>query len=103
MPAILERALQSVGEAIGTLASVAGLVLLIGVVSHALAWVLTRRRTASWVWSYWNGLGAAVLLAGLAATGYAWMVLGLQTNAGSGLAGVGLLLLSAGLWMLIPV
>jgi hypothetical protein len=103
MPAMLERALQSVGEAIGTLAYLAGLVLLIGVVSHGLAWVLTRRRTASWVWSYWNGLGAAVLLAGLAVTGYAWMVLGLQTSAGSVVAGIGLLLLSAGLWMLIPV
>jgi hypothetical protein len=103
MPAMLERTLQSVGEAVGTLAYIAGLVLLIGVVSHALAWVLTRRRTARWVWNYWNGLGAAVFLAGLTATGYAWMVLGLQTNVGSVLAGVGLLLLSAGLWMLIPV
>jgi hypothetical protein len=34
---------------------------------------------------------------------YAWLALGLQSGAGSLLLGVGLLLASAGLWMLVPV
>ncbi|HLE45200.1 MAG TPA: hypothetical protein VJB36_14410 [Methylomirabilota bacterium] len=104
---MLERALQSVGQsvtaAVGTLASIAGLVVVVGVSAHALTWVLTRRRTARWVWSYWNTLGSALLLAGLVILGYGWLVFGLQTNPGSVLVGLGLLLLSAGLWMLIPV
>jgi hypothetical protein len=100
---LLDRALQSAGHAVATVAYLAGLVVLIGVAAHALAWVLTRRRTAAWVWGYWNGLGTLVLLAGVTALGYAWLVFGLGSNAGSALAGLGLLLLSAGLWMLIPV
>jgi hypothetical protein len=100
---VLERALTSVGEAVGALATVAGLILLIGVAAHVLAWVLTRQRTVRWVWSYWNGLGMLLLLVGLGAIGYAWAVVGLQSSAGGALAGLGLLLLSAGLWMLIPV
>jgi hypothetical protein len=100
---LLDGALQSAGEVVATLAYLAGLVVLIGVAAHAVAWLLTRRRTAAFVWGYWNGLGTVVLLAGLIALGYAWLVFGLGSNAGSALAGLGMLLLSAGLWMLIPV
>jgi hypothetical protein len=103
MPAWLSALLQAAGDLVATIAYLAGLVLLIGVSAHALAWLLTRRRTVAWVWSYWNSLGTVVLLAGLAALGYAWLVFGLASTAGSALAGLGLLLLSAGLWMLIPV
>jgi hypothetical protein len=103
VPGWLATLLQSAGDWLATVASLGGLVLLIGVSAHALAWVLTRRRTAAWVWSYWNGLGTLALLAGLIALGYAWLVFGLGSTAGSALAGLGMLLLSAGLWMLIPV
>src|SRR5262249_33857065 len=95
--------LESVSAAVGTLASIAGLVVLVGVAAPALAWVVTRGRTARWVWNYWNGLGSAILLGGLGTLGYAWIAFGLQSKVGSLLAGVGLLLLSAGVWMLIPV
>jgi hypothetical protein len=100
---MLQRVLDAVVSTIGTLAWILGLVLLVGVVAHGLAWLLVRRRAARWVWSYWNGVGTTLTLAGLAGIGYAWIVLGFQTPAGSALAGLGLLLLSAGLWMLIPV
>ena len=103
MRAWLSGVLQSAGDVVATVAYFAGLVLLIGVAAHGLAWVLTRRRTAAWVWGYWNSLGTVVLLAGLAALAYAWLGFGLASTAGSALAGLGLLLLSAGLWMLIPV
>jgi hypothetical protein len=103
VPGWLSALLQSAGDVLATVASLAGLVLLIGVSAHALAWLLTRRRAAAWVWSYWNGLGTVVLVAGLVALGYAWLVFGLGSTAGSALAGLGMLLLSAGLWMLIPV
>jgi hypothetical protein len=94
---------QSVAAAAGTVAYIAGLVVLVGVTAHALTWILTRRRTVRWVWSYWNALGSTMLVAGLAVLGYGWLAFGLQTSPGSVLVGVGLLLLSAGLWMLIPV
>ncbi len=104
---MLERALQSVGQsvaaAIGTLAYIAALVVLVGVSAHALTWLLTRRRTAHWVWSYWNALGSALLLGGLVLLAYGWFAFGLHAGPGSALVGLGLLLLSAGLWMLIPV
>jgi hypothetical protein len=103
VPAWLSGLLQWAGDGLATVASLAGLVLLIGVSAHALAWLLTRRRTADWVWTYWNGLGTVILLAGLLALGYGWLVFGLGSTAGSALAGLGMLLLSAGLWMLIPV
>jgi hypothetical protein len=103
VPGWLSAVLQWAGDGLATVASLAGLVLLIGVSAHALAWLLTRRRTAAWVWTYWNGLGTVVLLAGLIALGYAWLVFGLGSTAGSALAGLGMLLLSAGLWMLVPV
>ncbi len=103
LSAIVDRALQTLGDAAATLAYVVGLVVLVAVGSHALAWLLTRRRTAAWVWGYWNGVGAAILVVGLAAVAYAWLAVGLATPLGSAVAGVGLLLLSAGLWMLVPV
>jgi hypothetical protein len=56
-----------------------------------------------WVWGYWNVVGAALLIFGVTGIGYGWLGLGLDTTAGSALAGLGLLLASAGLWMLIPV
>jgi hypothetical protein len=95
--------LDAVAAAMSTVAYIVGLVLLIGVVSHGVGWLLMRRGTARFVWNYWNGLGTAVLVGGLASLAYAWIVLGLQTKAGSLLAGFGLILLSAGLWMLIPL
>jgi hypothetical protein len=95
--------LDSLAAALSTFAYIAGLVLLIGVVSHGAGWLLMRRGTAQFVWNYWNGLGTAVLVGGLGMLGYAWIVFGLQSKAGSLLAGFGLMLLSAGLWMLIPV
>jgi len=100
---MLQRVLESVGSAFGTLAWIAGLVIFVGVTAHGLAWIVMRRRTATWVWNYWNGLGTTLTFAGLAGIGYAWVALGFHTPAGSALAGLGLLLLSAGLWMLIPV
>ncbi|MBI3455664.1 MAG: hypothetical protein HY002_07740 [Candidatus Rokubacteria bacterium] len=100
---MLKRALETLGTVVGTLGYIAALVVLVGVVSHALTWLLTRKRAVEWVWNYWNVLGAALMLAGLAGIGYGWLVLGLETAAGSGLAGFGLLLASAGLWMIIPI
>jgi hypothetical protein len=102
-PAMLQRMLQSLSEAGSSLAYYAGLVLFIGVTAHAVTWALTRRRAVQWVWGYWNALGGLLFLAGLAAIGYGWLGLGLQTSAGSALAGAGLLLASAGLWMIIPI
>jgi hypothetical protein len=100
---MLQRVLQSLGEAGSALAYYAGLVLFIGVTAHAVTWALTRRRAVEWVWGYWNVLGSLLLLGGLAAIGYGWLALGLHTAAGSALAGAGLLLASAGLWMIIPI
>lgn len=94
---------QSLAAAVGTVAYIAGLVVLVGVSAHALTWVLTRRRTVQWVWTYWTALGSTLLVAGLGVLGYGWLTFGLQTSPGSLLAGLGLVLLSAGLWMLIPV
>ena len=80
----------------------AGLVVGIGALAHALGWLVTRRGTARWVWRFWNGVGAVLFVAGLALIGYGWLGLGLGTGLGSALVGVGLLLASAGLWMLVP-
>ena len=100
---MLEQALEIAGTALRALLLYGSAVLLLGVVAHALGWLLTRGRTARWVWGYWNVLGVGLLLLGVAGIGYGWFALGLQTNAGSAVAGLGLLLASAGLWMLIPV
>jgi hypothetical protein len=82
---------------------VAGLMVFIGAVAHALGFLLARRGTVRWVWRFWNVLGAALLAAGLGALGYGWLVLGLHTGAGSALVGLGILLASAGLWMIVPI
>jgi hypothetical protein len=100
---MLERAVEAVGAASRTLAYIAGLILLVAVISHGLTWLITRRRTAFLVWGYWNRFGAALLAAGILAIGYGWWALGLQTPVGSAVIALGLLLASAGLWMLIPI
>ena len=82
---------------------IAGLVLLIGAASHALAWILTRRGTVRWVWRAGNVLGAMFLGFGVVAITYAWAGLGLHTGPGGLVAGLALLLASAGLWMLVPI
>ena len=48
-------------------------------------------------------LGALLLGLGVLGMAYAWGALGLQSAWGSLLLGLGLLLASAGLWMLVPV
>jgi hypothetical protein len=80
-----------------------GSVVLLGAVAHALGWLLVRRGTAQLVWRAWNVLGGLLLGVGIASMAYAWLVLGLQSGPGSLLLGLGLLLASAGLWMLVPV
>jgi hypothetical protein len=100
---MIERALQGIGAATSTVAYIVGLMVFIGASAHALGWLFTRRRTAAWVWGYWNLIGTLLLLAGLGGLGYGWLVVGLHTSAGSALAGVGLLVASAGLWMIVPI
>jgi hypothetical protein len=86
-----------------TLLFLVGGVVLVGALAHALGWLLVRRRAARLVWRAWNVLGALLLGMGILSMAYAWGVLGLQSGAGSVLLGLGLLLASAGLWMLVPV
>jgi hypothetical protein len=81
----------------------AGGVVLIGALAHAVGWVLVRRRAAGFVWRAWNLLGGLLLGVGVLSMAYAWGVLGLQSGSGTLLLGLGLLLASAGLWMLVPV
>lgn len=100
---MLEQALETAGAFARALLLYGSAVVLLGVVAHVLAWLLARRRAARWVWSYWNAVGVVLVLLGVAAIGYGWLALGLQTSAGGALVGLGLLLASAGLWMLIPV
>jgi hypothetical protein len=100
---MVEHAVQVAGDAASFLAYYAGLVVLIGVVAHGLTWVITRKRTFHWVWNYWNAVGAALMLMGLAGIAYGGLALGVHTVPGTGMAGLGLLLLSAGLWMVIPI
>ena len=76
---------------------------LIGAVAHLLGWLLARRGTAEFVWRAWNVLGVLLLGLGILGMGYAWAALGLQSGWGSLVLGLGLLLASAGLWMLVPV
>ena len=94
------RGLVDFGE---TLLFLLGGVVLIGALAHALGWLLTRRGTARLVWRAWNALGALLLALGVLGMAYAWAVLGLGSTWGSLLLGLGLLLASAGLWMLVPV
>jgi hypothetical protein len=95
--------LERVAEAGRFLLYGAALVVGIGAVSHALGWLLVRRGTVSFVWAAWNVLGALLLAAGVAVIGYGWLGVGLHTGWGSTVAGVGLLLASAGIWMLVPI
>jgi hypothetical protein len=78
-------------------------VVLIGAVAQLLGWLLARRRTAQFVWRAWNILGVVFLSLGVLGIAYAWGTLGLQSGWGSLLLGLGVLLASAGLWMLVPV
>jgi hypothetical protein len=95
--------LETLADTGRALLYLAGLVVLIGAVAHGLGWVLTRRRTVRWVWRAWNVLGVLLLVSGVAAMGVGWMVLGWQTGMGSAVTGLGLLLASVGLWMIVPV
>jgi hypothetical protein len=94
------KALAGLGE---TLLFLLGGVILIGALAHALGWFLARRRTAEFVWRAWNVLGALLLGIGILGMAYAWGALGLQSGPGSLLLGLGLLLASAGIWMLVPI
>jgi hypothetical protein len=94
------RAMAEFGE---TLLILLGGALLIGALAQAVGWLLARRRTAQIVWRAWNLLGALLLALGILGMAYAWGALGLQSGAGSLLLGLGLLLASVGLWMLVPV
>ena len=101
---MLHQIAEMAASLVGTLAAIAGGVLLLGVSSHVITWVMTRRRRSlGWVWTYWNVVGGAFLTAGFGALGYAWLSLGLKTLSGSLLAGLGMLLASAGFWMMLPV
>ena len=95
--------LERLGEAGRVLLYVLALIVGIGAVSHLLGWLFLRERTVRFVWAAWNVLGVGLLLAGVAALGYAWLGFGFQSTWGSTLAGAGLLLASAGIWMLVPV
>lgn len=86
-----------------TLLYLVAAIVLIGALSHALGFVLARRRTARFVWRAWNVLGALLLVGGLAVLAYGWSAHGLGTGIGSTLVGAGLLAASAGLWMLVPI
>jgi drug/metabolite transporter (DMT)-like permease len=76
---------------------------LIGALAHALGWLMARRATAQFVWRAWNVLGALLLGVGILCIAYAWAELGLQSSGGSLVLGLGVLLVSAGIWMLVPV
>jgi hypothetical protein len=78
-------------------------VVLIGAVAHLGGWILARRQTAQLVWRAWNVLGVVFLGLGVLGIVYAWGTLGLHSGWGSLLLGLGVLLASAGLWMLVPV
>lgn len=94
------RALRDFGE---TVLFLLGGVVLIGALAHALGWLLVRRGTAAFVWRAWNVLGALLLGAGVLSMVYAWGALGLQSAWGSLLLGLGVLLASTGIWMIVPV
>jgi hypothetical protein len=95
--------LQPLTEFGRALLFLAGGVVLIAAVAHAVGWLVTRRRTARLVWQAWNVVGALLLGVGIVTMGYGWWAHGLQSGLGSVLLGLGLLLASAGLWMLVPV
>ena len=95
--------LERVAEAGRVLVYVAALIVGIGAVSHLLGWLLVRERTVHFVWAAWNVLGALLLVSGTVVIGYGWLGIGLHTGWGSTVAGLGLLLASAGIWMLVPL
>lgn len=95
--------LETLGEALRLLLYAGALVATIGALAHLLTWLLTRRGSLGWVWSYWYLVGAVLLLAGVTAMTYGWLVLGVKTAMGSALVAFGVLLASAGLWMLVPI
>jgi hypothetical protein len=95
--------LESLADFGRTLLTLLAAVVLLGALAHALGWLLGRRHPARFVWRRWNGLGALLLLAGLATMAYGWASHGLGTGAGSTLVALGLLAASAGLWMLVPI
>lgn len=101
--AVLREVLGAGALVLRTLLYLAAAVVLLGALAHALTWLCFHRRAARWVWNAWNLVGTGLLAAGVAAMGYGWLGLGLDTGAGSALAGFGLLLASAGLWMLVPL
>ena len=76
---------------------------LLGALAHLLGWLLARRGAAQFVWRAWNVLGALLLAIGIVGMGYARAALGLHSAGGSLVLGLGLLLASAGIWMLVPV
>ena len=78
-------------------------VVLLGALAHLLGWLLARRQTAQFVWRAWNVLGMLFLGLGVVGIVYAWGTLGLQSGWGSLLLGLGVLLASAGIWMLVPI
>ena len=86
-----------------TLVFILGGVVLFGALAPVLGWLLARRHTAQFVWRGWIVLGSLLLGLGVLGMAYAWGALGLQSGWGSLLLGLGLLLASAGLWMLVPV
>ena len=95
--------LERLAEAGRFLLYAGALIVGIGAVSHFLGWLLVRRGTVRFVWAAWNVLGVLLLLAGVVVIGYGWLGIGLHTGWGSTVAGVGLLLASAGIWMLVPI
>jgi hypothetical protein len=100
---MIERLIQGAGEAVLLVVYFAAAVVLLAASAHGLTWLLFRRRGAAWVWGYWNTLGTVFLASGVAGMLYGWLALGLSTTWGSLLTGLGLLLASAGLWMLVPI
>ena len=80
-----------------------GAVVLLGALAHASAgcsFAAGRRGSSGGRGTCWAGL---LLGVGVLSMAYAWWALGLQSGLGSLLLGLGLLLASAGLWMLVPV
>jgi hypothetical protein len=100
---VIERLIQGLGEAVLLVVYLTAAVVLLGASAHGLTWLLFRRRGAAWVWGYWNTLGVALLAGGTVTMLYGWLALGLSSPWGSLLTGLGLLMASAGLWMLVPV
>lgn len=100
---MLDVIVYTLGDFVRSVGYILAIVLAIGVSAHGLTWLLFRRRATRLVWTHWNLLGAGLVGVGTATVGYAWLALGFHSDAGSVVAGLGLLLVTAGLWMLVPV